>query len=72
MLSLRRYLNVVYVLLIEKTRGEGVSWTKAQQAIDDAIAPPEDQALVAARQNMESMRQLSAMMSGLTPGPSRA
>lgn len=67
MLSLRRYLNVVYTLLIEKTRGDGVPWSKAQEAIDKAIAPPEDPKLVAARENAEAMKQLGMLLGGVTP-----
>lgn len=72
MLSLRRYLNVVYTLLIEKTRQEGVPWSKAQGEIDKAIAPPEDPKLVAARENAEAMKQLGMLLGGITPKAARA
>lgn len=65
---MRRYLNLVYTLLVEKTRGDGVPWSKAQEAIDAAIAEPEDPALVAARENAQAMRQLGLLLGG-GPGP---
>lgn len=73
-MDLRRYLNVAYTLLVEKTRGDGVPWSKAQEAIDKAIAPPEDPRLVAARENAEAMRQLGMLLGGVTPPvrPARA
>lgn len=68
MLDLRRYLNVVYALLVDKTRGEA-GLTEAIGAIDKVIAPPAEQPRIQARENAAAMEALGAMLAGVgVPG----
>ena len=68
MLDLHRYLNLVYALLVDKTRRPDSSLLETIEAIDRALALPERREEIEARDNATAMQRLGLILSGTKTG----